>query len=71
MQFHRNMCVCWLNKGMKNRIQIQPLWAGFKPVRGDPTEFLVHHLNHSATTTHFQSSKSAAFWNRKSLEHLG
>ena len=48
MQFHRNMCMCWPNKGMKNRIQIEPLSAGFEPARGDPNGFLVHRLNHSA-----------------------
>ena len=28
------------------------LSAGFEPARGDPNGFLVHRLNHSATTTH-------------------
>ena len=28
------------------------LLAGFEPARGDPNGFLVHRLNHSATTTH-------------------
>ena len=27
------------------------LSAGFEPAREDPNEFLVHRLNHSATTT--------------------
>ena len=27
------------------------LLAGFEPARGDPNGFLVHRLNHSATTT--------------------
>ena len=28
-----------------------PLLAGFEPAWGDPNGFLVHRLNHSATTT--------------------
>ena len=28
--------------------------TGFEPVRGDPNGFLVHRLNHSATTTTWQ-----------------
>ena len=51
MQSHRNMCMCWLTKGMKISNQIEPLSAGFEPARGDPNGFLVHRLNHSATTT--------------------
>ena len=30
---------------------ISPLSAGFEPAREDPNGFLVHRLNHSATTT--------------------
>ena len=35
-----------------------PLSAGFEPARGDPNGFLVHRLNHSATTTHIASGMS-------------
>ena len=30
--------------------------VGFEPTRGDPNGFLVHRLNHSATTTHTSSA---------------
>ena len=45
--------------------QLQPLSvnqstlsAGFEPARGDPNGFLVHRLNHSATTTTVADFKS-------------
>ena len=38
----------------------EPLSAGFKPAREDPNGFLVHRLNHSATTTLFQVNYDAS-----------
>ena len=40
---------CQFVTARKNTV---PLSAGFEPARGDPNGFLVHRLNHSATTTH-------------------
>ena len=37
-----------------------PLSAGFKSAREDPNGFLVHRLNHSATTTLFQVDYDAS-----------
>ena len=37
-----------------------PLSAGFEPAREDPNGFLVHRLNHSATTTLFQGNYDAS-----------
>ena len=36
---------------MKTRDKNNALSAGFEPAREDPNGFLVHRLNHSATTT--------------------
>ena len=36
---------------MENFLKKYALSAGFEPAREDPNGFLVHRLNHSATTT--------------------
>ena len=61
MQFHRNMGMCWLNKGMIDRIQIEPLSAGFEPARGNPIGFRVQRLNLSAITAPLVK-KYGIFW---------
>ena len=36
---------------LQQNLNKHPLLAGFEPARGNPNGFLVHRLNHSATTT--------------------
>ena len=44
-------CVRWLEPWKSIKKKKSTLSAGFEPARGDPNGFLVHRLNHSATTT--------------------
>ena len=44
-----------LNDGLRTAGKKYALSAGFEPARGDPNGFLVHRLNHSATTTDAQT----------------
>ena len=44
--------------------KIKAWLAGFKPAREDPYGFLVHRLNHSATTTTCEENSSATKINK-------
>ena len=44
-------CACLCIYGQSKKKQNISLSAGFEPAREDPNGFLVHRLNHSATTT--------------------